>query len=321
MRPYFVFLFIFFSGFLFSQNNFLIDETTWFHRHTHAILDASGTEYVVTEIVKINGDTILAGKEYKKLFMGIDSLNLRYRAGMREDSGKVYAKWRFRFDTSEQLLFDYTLLPGAIFREGFYTHFPDTVPVLKQIYLRNIDSLTLSDGSQRKRLNFFRRNHENRDSIQLLEGNAAFTWIEGIGDPKCFYDNEECYNLGWDPIGGWFFPLTCYFQNNQVLYKNPAYQECYLSNYTSSTNDNDKKLKILVYPNPSKATTNFSHPELFRYELLRIFDPSGKIVFERKIEKNEKEISWKNDSEYSGIYFYQLYSESLSQVTGKIIIE
>ena len=79
---------------------------------------------------------------------------------------------------------------------------------------------------------------------------------------------------------------------------------------------------VLVYPNPSLDQTHFrfDFQNQFSTVNLRIYDASGKIVFDKNIEGKIADYTISAEGFRQGIYFYEIKSENILIKTGKFII-
>jgi hypothetical protein len=159
--------------------------------------------WVSTQYIYFDGDSVVENKTYKKVFSCDDELheNIRQEGLIREQDKKTY----FIKDNSdtEYILYDFALEEGTSFEYQATT-----------LYVKKVDFVEIS-GIQKKRIQF--------TSPPPYDDIVRATWIEGIGSLNgLFY-----------PCGGMHAPnnaietLLCHFQDNEPVYKNPAYSECY----------------------------------------------------------------------------------------------
>jgi hypothetical protein len=102
------------------------------------------------------------------------------------------------------------------------------------IVVTKVDSFELLDGSMRKAIH-----------LQCVDANwlSNAIWVDGIG--ALTHGFEGVRLLCGAPEGDW--SLKCYYENSNILYKNPDSNECFLV----STKDLDSD-RVSIYPNPSK---------------------------------------------------------------------
>jgi hypothetical protein len=75
-------------------------------------------------------------------------------------------------------------------------------------------------------------------------------------------------------------------------------------------------MKIVMYPNPTQDNLNVYIENSEKFELIRIVNINGELIYTQLINSNLNVISTKELS--AGIYFAQIYS-STGVVTEKII--
>jgi len=194
---------------------------------------------IFTEYIYFDSDSIIGDISYKKVFLCNDKLheNISYEGLMREQDKKIY--FIPANSETEYLLYDFSLEEGMSFD---YTD-PLFGSVSPSYYVKKVDSVEIN-GMQLKQ-------------IQLAVpdyGNVRATWIEKIGS-----------------LTGLFYPcgilatgvkreLLCYFQNEGLIYKNPAYSDCYYDN-------NDSVIPLLTEGNQwNELAENQSIPPEYQYQ-------------------------------------------------------
>ncbi len=246
---------------------------------------------VWTQYVYFDGDSVVAEHSYKKVFSCDDKLheNIKYEGLIREQNQKTY--FISANSETEYLLYDFSLEEGMIFN---YIEIPE-YPV--SLYVKKVDFVEIG-GVQLKQ-------------IQLTEPPpydyfVRATWIENIGSLYGLF-----YPCGMLKTGS-LRELLCYFQNDELVYKNPVYSECYYDNLTSvQTVVIDD---CYIYPNPFKnivfiSTNNVGYVE--------IFDVLGKTVYYSEINIGINEIS--TSYFLKGIYFIKIHQKDNSINSFKII--
>ena len=144
---------------------------------------------------KIDNDTIIGGFEYKKLFFsqGCDKYD-GIRGFIREtEEGKVYFMENRLQMEDEFLLYDFSMQAGDSAKMGW-----------ENIYYR-IDSIRLS--SNEKKLYYVSKSSGTKD-----------TWIEGVGSEM---------GLLREQITGGSMMFSCCFVNDEQLYHNPDFADCF----------------------------------------------------------------------------------------------
>jgi len=117
-------------------------------------------------------------------------------------------------------------------------------------------------------------------------------------------------NIGW--VGNYNMDISSSF-NTILKYYNPN-GGANIQTYTVSGND------INIYPNPSYGIVNFTLNGANKNNInISIIDVNGKIVFENKININEKSSISYNFSDLSkGVYFVSICSNN--EITNKKLV-
>ncbi|RLD42183.1 MAG: hypothetical protein DRI86_12130 [Bacteroidetes bacterium] len=257
---------------------------------------------------KIKGDTTINGVDYKKLYsMNYDSLlieNVEYFGAIREDSFKrVYyldnnlpnSPIGNNNDSTEVLLYDFSLIVGDTFLLPYPFYSSDTIQIVE-----SIDS-ALVEGQWRKRINF----QQNMSISNKI-------WVEGIGDLKGIF-----FPLLFEFENYW--TLTCY-EDSSIFWTNPE-----LTQYGSScfgvgikNQRNTNKLTLNVYPNPCSNYIEFNINGKQEINLSIINSLGNKVC--TKTLKNSNGIFIFNTQELaSGIYYYIITTEQNQSSSGKFI--
>ena len=132
----------------------------------------------------LKGDTIMGGTTYKKLF-----LDDMFVSGLREEDGHVYE--RYWDDVPEQLIFDFYLQPGDIFK--------DEVDDMFQMEVKQVREVDV-DGKSRQCMDML----AHLEGMEIVDGLVDY-WIEGIG---CM--NGPHFPFWWEAIGPPSLLLSCY---------------------------------------------------------------------------------------------------------------
>ena len=230
-----------------------------------------------TEVVKISGDTILAGKTYKKVFSSFDTLVLYWelRGFSREDTTdqKVYFTYGRDFDV-EQVLYDFRLNTN------------DSIFIPYTLIVESIDSVMFG-SAYTKRINFINGNH----------------WIEGVGDLKgpfeAIYPITTC---GTPPNTN----LLCVFNYDSLIYKNTStgLEKCsYWELLGVGFESQIAQLDYEIYPNPvvSYLRIHANNQEYFKIELI---DLHGILVISKSHVYKDALLNIQNLQ--PGIYFARI---------------
>jgi len=252
----------------------------------------------------INGDTVINGLKYHKLFtpfLEVDSCNgsypwhlTGYQGCYRQDVSIRKVFFIPPADSIEHLLYDFNLQVGDTVK-GYLvkncTFYPPTVTSLDSIMINN---------NYRKRWTVGTNGYQ----IDIIEGiGSTFDLLSSL-----------CYLLcDCDQI------LMCFTQNGIILYKDfsfcSAFGFCQCNIITSI--EILKESTVSISPNPfhtsATLTTNKNKSKL------RIYNTLGTMVREETITTPSTIIN--RNSLADGIYFYQLVSEDGEVVNGKFVVE
>ena len=216
----------------------------------------------------------------------------------REENGIVY---QYNWAGSEEIIYDFTLELGDF----------HTFPIVSCLYgiqsgndglpfeVTNVETLFIAG--------------ENRKVIELKDDPVspyyAEYWIEGIGSTKGFDPHSEYIDAG-------VTALVCFTYNaNGETY--------FFNNATSCDNttlglDSFSSEEIILYPNPVTNISILQLPAEASIDLIKIYDFSGKLIKEERIENDYYTI---NALDYaSGIYFFQLFEVGKKMKTYQFLV-
>ena len=298
MKTKLLVLFLFICCYSYTQSYIpmLEEDNIWSVDEYVNILSNPPIMYTITHQVTVSGDTIVDGKTYKRVFNNDGETHCL----VREENGIVY-KYSVT-STNEVILYDFTMELGETFTlptdpdnqyctTGGFNYF---VPEIEVVDV----STQFIAGEDRKVIEF-----------DFMIGNGITeTWIEGIGSV-----------LGFDPIGLTLdisdTALVCFTKNGIIYFFNGA-TSC--DNTTLGIDDLDRD-QIILYPNPVTSISILQFPSEGIVDLLKIYDVTGKVVKEEKVDKDYVLI---DAMQYrSGLYFYQVFLENKLLKTEKIIIK
>lgn len=261
------------------------------------------SDQVFHEQFLINGeDTIINSKKYSKLYyyttpeFNFDSAICI--GGIREEDKKVYyqsisdikSQKTPNINTSgEVLLYNFNLKLGDTVRV-------DNIITETPLILEQIDTITLANV-QRKKYTFL-PNHT--------------IWIEGIGNTRGLL-----FTSGDTPSNGSNSVLKCFHLNNELVYMNNNFEECYPSTKLIKT----KESTLNLYPNPVNIGENIileanTHNRECKIQLYS----SNGLQLKGKTHISEEKITIQTNELSSGIYFIKLINKS-SHKTKKIIVK
>jgi len=282
------------------NNTIVNDNSAWSTLSYGYRADENGDVFIFnsTEYHFFDGDSIFNEKTYKKVFSYRDELHLeRFFDGLiREENKKtyfVYYKESLETLLEERILYDFSLEEGMDFK------YSTGGSVIETFYVKQIDFVEIN-GIQKKRFQLARGS---------LNGPIRATWIEGVGSLNgLLFPNNVL------PPGA-FKTLLCYHQNDELIYKNPAYSECYY--YGKAEVPTSVQTITIngcsVFPNPVDDILNISCSDN-AISRIEIFDNLGRKVY----GQTYKEII--DVSSFSkGLYLLKVYDTNGQVSVSKII--
>ena len=226
------------------------------------------------ELTYACGETVqIDGLEYTTVYL---SPNTKLGAFRTEDSQVFYRSWNGTYG-EETLLYDYDL------EEGDYFNDTDPHPMV----VTAVSYITDNQGVQRKMINF---------EFLGLEDETEF-WVEGVGSSKGFINSGN-----YTPTNtGAIFHLLCYHVGNNLIYVNPEYNTCDIT----ELDENSAVNSINIYPNPAQNTIKVSNADGFPIHSIDIVDLLGRTVISTE---NTSEINVSSLPE--GQYFVKIQGET-----------
>ena len=282
-----------------SQNTIVNSNSSW-STLTYGLGALNIPCCVVTEFTYFERDTLIDAISYKKVFSCDDSLreNIIYEGLIREQDKKTY--FIPANSEIEYLLYDFSLEQGMSIDYSFWrTREPSVF-----FYVNNVDSVEIN-GFMKKRIEL------------TLNGRIVDIWIEEIGSLSGIL--HPMYS-GF--LAGNVRLLLCYRQNNELLYNNSVYSQCYYDKAEDIVSVQTIEIvsvqtieidNVSVFPNPVNdiLTISTSNKTITRIEL---FDILGKRVYS-EIYKNTFDVS----SFPKGIYMLKVYDINEQVSVFKII--
>ena len=230
----------------------------------------------------VNGDTLINGRIYKKLYQSSDSfpnqINATYKAAVRDSN----QQWFFVFvwDSNETLAYDFNLNTG------------DTITLdYNDVTLRvnEVDSILLA-GQYRKRMKM--------SFIYDLSGFSYEDWIDGIGSTFGLLEP----GLSIVCAGR---QLTCFHRDEVLVYTSMPDSNCRYSYVGTNKFESGAGLKI--YPNPAKDKIKIEFDNVCENCSAQIFDIMGRSLSPKiKFSSNIFEIA--RSELLSGIYILSIES-------------
>lgn len=210
MKKSFVLILLIVCSFFYTSAQ--LDGLHWVERDAYLNLSAPNNEDVVIENFKVEGDTMLYGINYKKVYYlrnydnyfsdpRVNDINWSYYCSIREDENLQIYMRDYLSSANEVLLYDFskweigdTLFCGE---KGLYR----TMAIVTD---NNLDSVQLLNGNYH----------------QTIRSNIFGTlMIRGIGDTHGFFWT----NIKYARISSTFHGIIQYYNREQLLWENPNY--------------------------------------------------------------------------------------------------
>lgn len=242
-----------------------------------------------TSTYKISGDSVLNSNTYKKVYSSDEEfpVNWNYNCLIREDTNNKKA-WIKDSSENERLLYDFSINVGDSILLGH----PE-----EQLYLY-VDSIINININQTLRKKYYFTCKVQPEYNEI--------WIEGIGSDKGILASGSAFI-----VGGWS-RLLCVSENDELIYENPNYNDCYM--ITTGIQESKKEL-FNIYPNPAKDKLYVDNPQNIEIKSIILSDYLG----------NEVKCFIKNNNSYdvqdipSGLYILKInYTKGV--IIKKIII-
>ena len=248
----------------------------------------------LTTPYKLQGDTLINTKIYKKIFSDLGTPNQQLNYLIREDSDK---KVFLAEGLSERLIYDF----GAEVGDTIISSYNDTIFAM----IESVDSIMLLDGSMRKR--------QKVVSINFLNVLGDEYWIEGIGGGlTAFRDIFELSIIDGDTR------LNCFSNNSELLFGPIVGNECDLL----ASNDNFQSSSFSIFPNPAQNSFFIKNENQENYFIeYELTDFQGITVLKNNASINSKQTIEISTAQFpSGIYFLTLEKNNAFTVK-KILIQ
>ena len=249
----------------------------------------------VTDVYKMEGDTMVEGTVYKKLFttQSEQYANWELCGILREtDEGQVFYRkyrWSHTFE-GESMLYDFSIQPG-----DSICYFDSSCLLL----LSKNDTI-LDDGTVRKRYDF-----QYKQGGYLMD--VRETWVEGIGSELGLLHSGSRFLVGGT------YDLLCYYENEDLVWQNPDFNSCYLN--TLIVNENEIH-SISIHPNPTTSLVTVTGENLRQAEVV---DLLGQQVISTQGKGDEIQINM--SALPAGIYFVNVTDEDGRKCMRKVVKE
>ncbi len=268
----------------------------WQYRHWNSLNASIHTQ----TRYGLNGDTIIGGNTYHKVFSLFDSTLTNpystYYAAIREQNKKIYT---IIGSLPEHLLYDFNVLVGDTIH---YDYSLSGGPGSFFRIVTTVDSFLLQDGKYRKRFSFAANSNAMPDTV--VEGLGSIEW-QGLFNPLI---NAWC-------TCGDGYEVTCIKENDTTLYlKNLLCDHCFCT-FLTSLNEIEKQYTVVIYPNPTIGQFNIE-TNTTEKQIVRVLDVNGKVLLSENISGTTS-IDASNLDE--GIYTLTIKSNN-SITTKKLVV-
>jgi hypothetical protein len=267
------------------------------------------------------GDSLYNGKAYKKI-----KYNGNFQGLMREDTAAKKVYFIQYCNTTEDLLYDFSLTQGSTINYNF----TNTNPYMPNgVY--TVDSVKLQhDYKTYYHKHFYLRNHGsvNNKTLEMVEG------VGNVSHPLFLYYNfstaiiltpssectasnfNEALGCKWNNGTKVYIDSTLFKMATSPPYGNYFNDSCnYCLGQTGGINKYNNLETVSIYPNP--AQNNFTvETNATEKQTLQLFDVNGRLVLAQTI--NEKTIIDAGNLN-AGVYSLSIISKE-AVVTKKIII-
>ena len=253
----------------------------------------------------INGDSVIGGKVYHKVYSLFDSTllnpNSDYYAGIREENKRVYAAFP---NEPELLLYDFNLEVG----DTLTLCSTFSLPVLFSRIVTSVDSMQLYTGEYRKRW-FLEADHSTCFTNDVV--------VEGLGS----IERMGLFNpfINDIPLNGDTYNVECIKQDEIMLYlDNELCDHCFCTLLTP-VEDLPQPANKEVYPNPFTETTSIRIPQSAFGSQLTLYNTSGQVV--RSLQAgNDPVFVFNRENLRAGVYILQFGEQNKPKRSIKLII-
>jgi hypothetical protein len=232
----------------------------------------------------IHGDTTINCIGYKKLCLEHGDTShpvIEAVGGIREFDKKIFyagKNYLGMSNNSEWLLYDFNKQIGDSFIRDEFGY------LITKIL--DIDSIKIGE-EYRKRYkvdnNWF---YHNPDYI-----------IEGIGN---VLDGLLGHITFIPTCGIHYWELMCFYNNGQLLYQNPSFNDCYPARLIVSVKNKPELQELKIYPNPFSNEFHVDYIPTDQIYTIKMYDVIGRLVFQQNLTTNNNRIFFQfNNGLYS----------------------
>lgn len=206
--------------------------------------------------IRTTGDSIVNNKVYKKLVADPSG----YTILVREDSSLRRVLMLHQGSTTEDLLYDFSLVQGSIVPLRLAAN---TTPIFYRVY--QVDSVLTTVG-YRKRLQI---------EPAFTQWGKKDTWIEGVGamTQPIYFTSLLVSDPDW--------ALTCVHHDSIQVYHNPILGACpnpFTITNTSELEQDNTLSNTQLYPNPATGEINIQLDGLEEVSI-DIYTMAGQLIY------------------------------------------
>jgi Secretion system C-terminal sorting domain len=266
---------------------------------------------VLDVLVFIEKDTIFCQKQWTVANFGSMNKKVARSVYYRQEEGKVYFKPSFVCEEREYLMYDYNMKPGDTLSVPIRLFELERVTANRVIVRVDSVSNVTVNGVSRKRMlvNYQRVGNPPRRDPYL---DRRDVWLEGIGSlifplyPFICVSLNECNEAE--------SYVRCFQANNKVIYQSPVQPFCSNTLITSSSDVQNPKITLNIFPNPLPQGGNWQVEWAINEAhaaQLELVDPLGRVVKQvAGLDQNSMQrVQVPSENLPKGLYYLRLKDE------------
>ena len=228
--------------------------------------------------ITFDGDTLINHQNYHKLITpfvesfssgNCEKISTGYKGAIRQDIAAKKVFFVPRTETTEQLLYDFTLQIGDTVKGYIQAN------LSQKDTIENIDSVLVGNAYRKRWL------INSRYNICIIEGiGSTYGLVEQSPGNKTDFPN---------------FSINCFRENNQTLLPN-LHASCGLISYVKPIDINSNQIQIKSNSERSSFTIEFLNSDILEIKLINMYG----MVITQQLTKNKKSIIV--DNVQDGIY-------------------
>jgi len=234
-----------------------------------------------THSIKFFGDTVLNLMAYKKVWQSDDSTQSHWQTigFVREDLKKGLYYKNLHGIQDEQLLYNYNLKLNDTVKISDILSYKDS----SFFIVSNIENVLIDGSIRKKYLLVYPEYHDFTE-----------TWIENIGSLSGLLREGFFYCLCNEKT------LLCCFHDEEMIYKNPEYDQCYYSKTQIDGLNTIQSRQFKIIKDFSNQHVILQFPDK-KQRKISVFNSAGAMV--DAFETRESEEILNISSYQSGLYF------------------